>query len=300
MSVSVRAGHRSRAFSKVYVLRFVVTTAVAAFAIVIVGTPLWMIVVNSVQSQHEAGLLNFFPTGSLHFGNYVEVIQNGHFFSGLLNTTIIAIPSVGLVLLFGAMASWTIARSRSRWGPLAYYCLLGGIFAAPSVVTLIFVLEHLHLYGTYAGLIFVYTGFFMSLAIFLFTGFCRVIPEELEQAARLDGANWITVFTRIVLPLMRPIILTAGVLLLVSVWNDFQFQFFLLSGNGTGTQTLTTGLYDFTASAAGTAASAAGGFSLPWNLVFADVVLTSLPLTVIFAFAQRRLTRNLLAGALNG
>lgn len=300
MSIAIRVEHRQRVFTKVRVLRSLVTTIVGIFAIVIVGTPVWMILANSVQSERQAGLLDFLPSGALTFDNYVQVIKNGNFFSGLWNTTVIAVPSVILLILIGAMASWTIARSRSRWGSVAYYSLLGGIFAPPSVVTVIFVLEHLHLYGSYLGLIFVYTGFFLSFTVFLFTGFCRVIPEELEQAARIDGANWMTVFARIVLPLMRPILLTAGILLLVSIWNDFQFQFFLLSGNGSGTQTLTTGLYDFTASASGTAASAAGGFSLPWNLIFADVVLTSLPLTIIFAIAQRRLTRNLLAGALNG
>jgi raffinose/stachyose/melibiose transport system permease protein len=145
-------------------------------------------------------------------------------------------------------------------------------------------------------LILVYTGLFLSLVVFLFTGFCRGIPSELEEAARIDGANWMRVFTRVVLPLMRPIIFTAGILLLIAVWNDFQYQFFIMGG----TQTLTTSLYTFTESSSGQAAAALGGFTLPWNLIFADVVLTSLPLVVVFAFAQRRLTNSLLTGALNG
>lgn len=291
---------RRRLPTRTRVIHAVVTTTVGVFAVVEVGVPLWMIVANSLQDERHAGLLNFVPSGHLSVSAYVNVVRNGHFLRALFNTLLIAAPAVLVVVLLGAMAAWSLARARARWSSITYYALLGGIFVPPSVVTVIFVVEHLHLYGTYLGLICVYSGMFLSFAVFLFTGFCRGIPVELEEAARIDGASWLVVFGRIILPLMRPIIFTAGVLLLVSIWNDFQYQFFLLSGGGSGTQTLTTGLYSFVASSSGTAASAAGGFSLPWNLIFADVVLTSLPLTVVFAFAQRRLTSSLVAGALNG
>jgi raffinose/stachyose/melibiose transport system permease protein len=301
MTATLRASSGAgRVSARTRALRALVTTSAAVFAVVEVGTPLWMIVGNSFASERQAGLLNFFPKGTLSFSNYIDVVRQGAFFTGLKNTALIAVPAVALVMLVGSMAAWVIARTRTRWSSFAYYLLLGGIFVPPSVVTVIFVLEHLHLYGSYLGLIFVYTGLFLSFALFLFTGFCRVIPRELEEAARIDGANWFTVFGRVVLPLMRPILFTAGVLLLVAIWNDFQYQFFLLSGGGSGTQTLTTSLYTFTESSSGSAASAAGGFSLPWNLIFADVVLTSLPLTLVFALAQRRLTDSLLTGALNG
>jgi raffinose/stachyose/melibiose transport system permease protein len=275
---------------------YLVTAVVGIFALVEVGTPVWMVVGNSFASQRQAALLNFFPHGRLNLSNYLAVVRQGAFLTGLRNTILVAVPTVVLVILLGSMAAWAIARSSARWSDLAYYALLGGIFVPPSVVTTIFVLRHLHLYGSYLGLILVYTGLFLSLVIFLFTGFCRAIPHELEEAARIDGANWVTVFARVVLPLMRPIIFTAGILLLVAVWNDFQYQFFLMGG----TQTLTTSLYTFTESTSGQAAASLGGFTLPWNLIFADVVLTSVPLIVVFAFAQRRLTNNLLTGALNG
>ena len=140
------------------------------------------------------------------------MVRQGAFLTGLRNTALIAVPTVVLVIILGSMAAWTIARTTTRWSEFAYYALLGGIFVPPSVITTIFVLRHLHLYGTYLGLIFVYTGLFLSLVVFLFTGFCRTIPQELEEAARIDGANWMTVFGRVVLPLMRPIILRCGYL----------------------------------------------------------------------------------------
>jgi raffinose/stachyose/melibiose transport system permease protein len=275
---------------------YLITTIVGIFALVEVGTPVWMVVGNSFATQRQAALLNFIPHGKLSLGNYLSVIRQGAFLTGLRNTTLIAIPTVVLVIMLGSMAAWAIARASARWSEWVYYALLGGIFVPPSVVTTIFVLRHLHLYGTYLGLILVYTGLFLSLVVFLFTGFCRAIPPELEEAARIDGANWMRVYARVVLPLMRPIIFTAGILLLIAVWNDFQYQFFIMGG----TQTLTTSLYTFTESASGQAAATLGGFTLPWNLIFADVVLTSLPLVVVFAFAQRRLTTSLLTGALNG
>ncbi len=275
---------------------YLVTTVVGIFALLEVGVPVWMVVGNSFASQRQAALLNFFPSGKLNLSNYLSVVQQGAFLTGLRNTALIAVPTVVLVIILGSMAAWTIARTTTRWSEFAYYALLGGIFVPPSVITTIFVLRHLHLYGTYLGLIFVYTGLFLSLVVFLFTGFCRTIPQELEEAARIDGANWMTVFGRVVLPLMRPIIFVAGILLLIAVWNDFQYQFFLMGG----TQTLTTSLYTFTESTSWQAAASVGGFTLPWNLIFADVVLTSLPLIVVFAFAQRRLTNSLLTGAING
>ncbi len=158
---------------------YLITTIVGIFALVEVGTPVWMVVGNSFATQRQAALLNFIPHGRLSLGNYLSVIRQGAFLTGLRNTTLITIPTVVLVIMLrihGGLGHCPGVGPLERVG--SYYALLGGIFVPPSVVTTIFVLRHLHLYGTYLGLILVYTGLFLSLVVFLFTGFCRPSPPS--------------------------------------------------------------------------------------------------------------------------
>ncbi|MEU4766020.1 ABC transporter permease subunit [Actinosynnema sp. NPDC023794] len=131
----------------------------------------------------------------------------------------------------------------------------------------------------------VYLGIYLSTVIFIVTGFVRTIPVSLEEAAQLDGAGPVTVFRRVVLPMLRPVLATATILICLYVWNDVFYAFFVVGGR---LDTLPLDLFRV----------AGAGLHLDnWHLIFAYVILMSLPLVAVLAVAQRRILSGITSGA---
>ncbi|WP_309616965.1 carbohydrate ABC transporter permease, partial [Salinibacterium sp.] len=202
------------------------------------------------------------------------------------NSLLITVPAITLLLLFGSLAAWVFARGRSRTLNAVYYAAISGVMLPPAIVSTLQVLSVLGLSGSRIGLILFYTGTQLSISIFLMTGFVKAIPFEIEEAARLDGAGTLRVFFSVILPSLRPVLLTTGVVLALFIWNDFLTPFFLLPNSRE--QTMPLGLYNF---------ASANTYELNWNLIFTQVLLVSLPLLIVFIVAQKRIIGGLLGGA---
>lgn len=205
--------------------------------------------------------------------------------------TLFAIPwiLVPFWLLLGSMAAWAYARSDSRTLRFAYYTSALSIVLPPAIIPTIYVLTQLGLNGSRLGYMLVIAGIRLGVVIFLANGFVRTLPHDFEEAAQLDGANKWQICWRIVLSVLTPVLFTGAVMLIISVWNDFYFALFLLRGSQAATLPLT--LYSF-------ASSSTHGVS--WNLVFAHVVLTSLPLVLVYLVLQRRVLAGLTEGGVTG
>jgi raffinose/stachyose/melibiose transport system permease protein len=261
--------------------------ALLALLLLTILIPLWILIVNSWKPQGEAISLGLGLPRQWHVGhNYSTVFHDGNILRGLRNTLIITVPSLLIVLLFGSFAAWIFARGRSRTLRYLYYLSIVGILIPPAIVATVLVLRWLRVYGSYLGLILFYSGVLMSFGIFFMTGFIKTIPYELEEAARIDGASPMRIFRKIILPLLSPVLATTFVVLMIFVWNDFFYPFFLLSRSTQNT--LTLGLYGFSQGAL---------YETHWQLVFADVVLTSLPLVLIYLVAQRWIVAGIMGGA---
>ena len=254
-----------------------VSLAVTAFAILTVGIPLWAVVVNSFKGVAEASDMGLgLPTEWHLLENYSTVIIEGRLFNGLRNTLLVVVPSTIAIVFLSAAASWVLGRSRRGSTKVLYYVAISGILIPTAIVTTIQVLRWMGLHQTHLGLVLFYVGTSVSVGIFLGTGFVKTIPIELEEAARIDGAGPLTVFRRIILPLLTPILATLTFLMIMFLWNDVFSQFFLLSRPND--QTLMLGLFSFVSR---------HYRQTEWQLVFADVVLVSLPLVIFFVLAQR-------------
>jgi raffinose/stachyose/melibiose transport system permease protein len=261
-----------------------------AFAIPWVVMPLWMVVINAMKPQGEAAGLSLGLPETWALGdNFGTVFDEGDYLTGLRNSVLITIPAILIVLLLGSMAAWAFARTRARWLRAAYYLTTLSVLLPPAIIPSIYLLRELSLDGTRLGYALVTIAARIGLVIFLTTGFVRALPAELEDAAAVDGASPMQMYRRIVLPLMKPVLLVGGVILMITVWNDFFFALFLIQGEGSATLPLT--LYQFASSTVDT---------LSWNLVFAHVVMTSLPLLVVYLFVQRRVLSGLTEGAVKG
>lgn len=261
-----------------------VMTAVTALG---VGVPLWLVVSSSLKPFEEARELQLsLSAGSITLDNYREVLVEGEILRGLLNSLLVVVPALAILLIVGAAAGWVFARAQSRWLRGLYYVSISGILVPPAIITSVRLLDELGIYGTRPALVLFYAGAWMSLAIFLVTGFARSIPYEIEESARIDGASTLRVFWSIILPSLRPVLWTALIFLLLLLWNDFFYAFFILQGNDRAT--LPLGLYQFVS---------ASQYELAWNLIFADVVIVSLPLLLLYIVAQRQVVSGLMGGS---
>jgi raffinose/stachyose/melibiose transport system permease protein len=260
------------------------------FAIPWIVVPIWLVLVNSFKMAGEAAALNLtLPSVWALAENYTTVLVQGNYPRALANSLLVSLPTIVAVVLIGAAAAWGFGRSRSKVMQFGYYVIALSILLPPSLIPTIYVLRDLHLDGTMIGYILVLIGTRMGVVVFLATGFVRATPTDIEDAACMDGASRLQTFFLIMLPLLAPVLFVGSVILLITVWGDFFFATFLLTG--TARATLPLALYSFATSSVQ---------SFRWNLVFAHVVLSSLPLVIAYAFIQRRVIGGLTEGALKG
>lgn len=254
--------------------------------LVLLGVPFWLLIVTAGKSQAEA----IRPTMSLpsHWQllqNFSTVITDGKMIKAFFGSVIVTVPSVFLALLLGSMASWVLARRATKPMTVVYALSISGLVLPPAVVTVMMLLKIIGLSGTALGMIGVYVGIYLSTVIFFVTGFIRTIPISLEEAARMDGASPMRIFFTIILPLLGPTLATATILVTLYIWNDVFYSLFILSGK---MDLLPLNLYNV---------ASAGLYLNNWHLIFAYIILMSLPLLIIFALAQRKIISGITGGA---
>jgi raffinose/stachyose/melibiose transport system permease protein len=251
--------------------------------------PFYFLVVVSLKSDQEV----FTESASalprdVAWDNYSSAWEGSSTMSlatAMKNSLIITGGSVLALVAIGSITAYTLARHRGRLGTALYLTFVLGLivpFQLGLIPTYV-VLRHLHLSTSYLGMILLYTGLLMPLAVFLFTGFVRTLPRDYEDAAYIDGASRMLTFTRVVFPLLRPISATVAVLSSVLIWNDFFLQLVFLSGSPQ--QTVVVSIYSFV-----------GEYASNWNLIFATVILSITPILFFYVFAQRQLIRGFTGG----
>lgn len=267
--------------------RWLQPTVVVLIAAVTIGIPLWLVAVTSVKPQAEAIKPNLsLPHQVQAAENYQQTFDQGKVVEGFVNSLLVVVPSVVLVLLLGAGAAWVFARRSGRLAGTLYALSISGLLLPPAVITIVMELRQIGLAGTQLGMIAVYTGMYLSTSIFFMTGFIRNLPEELEEAARMDGAGPARVFFQVVLPLLRPVIATATIMVMLFAWSDIFYAFFVLGGGEKAT--LPLNLYQV---------ASAQLYLNNWHLIFAYVVMMSLPMVAVFVVAQRRIVAGITSGA---
>lgn len=262
-----------------------IRVGVIVVALLVVILPFWVLIVNSLKPYQETippGIS--LPRDWVGLENYGAVLAEGSVTRGFLNTGIVLAAAIPVILIVSAAAAWVFTRVQSRRLKILYYAMLLGVAVPPAIVASIFTLKLLGIYGGFGGLAALYSAWYIPLGIFLIAGFVRTIPVELEESARIDGASNLTIFVRIVLPLLAPVLITTGLIVAIALWNDFLTPFMMLTGSQSNTLMLS--LFDF-------ATSSTVGSSYSWNLLFADVILTSIPMLVVYYFAQRYVVNGL-------
>jgi raffinose/stachyose/melibiose transport system permease protein len=263
--------------------------ALLVFSVLFV-VPFAFMVVTAAKDRAESARLEFsLPTNWQLLENVAEVFdtRNGLLVTAFRNSVLLTIGSVVLIVLLSAMVSFVLHRRRDRVGSLVGALLLAGLIIPPSLVPTIYTLQALGLYKTIFGLVLIETVLIMPFAVLIFRTFMTAIPRELDEAAIIDGASPLTLFLRVIFPLLRPAIITVIVVSSVAVYNDFVNPLYFLPGDANTTVQLT--LFNFQSQ-----------FSTRWNLLFADVLLITIPPLIMFIFFQRQIVSGMTAGAVKG
>lgn len=260
--------------------------AAILLALLVLGVPFWVVIMTACKDRAQAAKPNLaLPTSWHLWENFVYIFTETDMVSAFFGSVILLVPTVFILLLIGSMASWVLARRSSRTMSILYTVAISGIVLPPAVVTVVLLLRQLGLAGTPIGLIAVYTGMYISMVIFFVTGFIRTIPTELEEAARIDGASPLKVFFSIVFPLLLPTLSTVTILVSLYVWNDIFYALFVVGGR---MNTLTLNLAQV---------ASAGINQNNWHYISSYIILMSLPLLLIFIFAQRKIISGITGGA---
>ena len=265
-------------------------SAAILLAIIVFIVPFAFIVFTAGKTQAEASFLQFtWPTEWVLWDNLVAVVENRDYLlvRAFLNSAVLTVGAVSIMVVLGAMVGYVVQRRRSRWNPVVNGLVLAGLIIPPAVVPTIWVLQGLGLFKTLVGLIAVHVAFGLSFCILLFRAFVATIPRELDEAAIIDGAGSIKLFFRVIFPLLKSVIVTVIVVQSVTVFNDFAFALYFLPGEDNATVQLTTFNYR---------AQAVSSF----NLLFADILLITIPPLIMYIIFQRQIVAGMTSGAVKG
>ena len=271
-----------------------VLTVVFALLSIFWMIPIFEVVINSFKSNNFVNLDPFALPNSESFvgmANYIKGMTFGNypFLKSVSYSLLITIVSVVLILLCCSMSAWYIARVNSLISKVFYYlCLFSMIVPFQMVMfTLTFTADRLNLNTPYTIPI-VYLGFGAGLAIFMFIGFVKGLPLEIEEAAAIDGCGPVRTFFNVVLPMLKPTLISVGILELMWVWNDYLLPYLVLDR----TKYMTIPIHvQYLKGSYGT---------VDLGATMAVIMLSIIPIIVVYMFAQKHIIKGVAAGAVKG
>jgi raffinose/stachyose/melibiose transport system permease protein len=259
-------------------------------AIGIFAAPFYFMILTSLKNRREAGLLNLsWPQDHLHFENFSQVIRTERYMivRAFFNSLQITAGSVVFLIVICSLGGYILQRVSSKFLSGVNLMLLTGLMLPPAILPTIWILNFIGVYRTFFGMILVETALHIPFCTMLYRGFAAALPREMEEAAYVDGCGSWYMFLRIIFPLMLPVTATITILQSVSIFNDFVNPLYFLPGSRNPTVQLT--LYNFI-----------GQFGSSWNLVFADVILITIPPLILFIFFNKKIVSGITAGAIKG
>lgn len=260
---------------------------------IIVLVPVYYFIVGAFKARIDIVKfplqINLEMIGKVGFGNFTYAFDKMKMLTALSNTGTITLCSLAMIVISGSLAGFAIARVDRRAFKI-YYTVLIALMVVPFIGCLIPLVVQSTQLGTYnsiIGCILIQAAWNLPFAVFLFTGFMRGLPKELEEAAYIDGCSMMGTYFKIFLPLLAPVTATCCIRSGVSIWNDYLVSNSLL--NGARTPTLMVGVNMFF-----------GARKTEYGYAFAGIILASLPIIILFLFLQKYFIKGLAAGAVKG
>jgi raffinose/stachyose/melibiose transport system permease protein len=272
---------------KLKTVRGAIFNVMAAAVSLTMFAPVYLVIVNSLKDKGRASSMGIDLPLVLHWENFVTVVEKGKLLQAFFNSLLYACAATAIGTTLAALAAYVLSRNRTRLNRSIYFLIIMGIAMPTNFVTLTKVMQLTHLINTQVGIIVLYAASQIPFSVFLSYAFVETLPRELDEAAIIDGCGPFKLFFYVVYPLMTPVLVTAAVLNILGIWNEFLLPLYYL--NRSAYWPMTLAVYNFF-----------GQFQADWSLVSADVVLTILPVVVIYLLAQRFILAGMTAGAVKG
>ena len=278
--------------------KYPAVSAVVFIFFILFMLPFGMVILNSAETSKE--IINNAMGMPEHWGQLFKNItaiftnESVNYVSAFFDSASITILSLAVIVVFSSMCAWVLVRNDGPTVRLVFMLFVMvmvipfQVLMYPMVRWLRIMGEFLHLplLGTMKGIVFAYLGFGCPLSIFVFHGFIKNIPYELEEAATIDGCPYALIFFKIVFPLLQPIIITVLILNGIWIWNDYLLPLLVLSSNG-AVQTLPLAITVF-----------AGSYLKQWDLILTSTLIAMLPVIILYLFAQRYIIKGMVDGSI--
>lgn len=266
----------------------------AIFSIISIGYifPIMLVFINSFKKKAYISRKPFdIPNGKMYVGleNYVRGIKQANFLEGAKWSTVITVGSVFLIILCTSMCAWYIVRVKNVLTKAIYYlCLFAMIVPFQMEMFTLSKLANSLGLNTPWGLWIIYLGFGAGLSVFMFTGFVKSIPIEIEEAAMIDGCNPLQTFFGVVLPVLKPTCVTVAILQTMWIWNDYLLPYLVLNLKKYITIPIAVQYLK-------------GGYgSVDMGAMMGVLVLAIIPIIIFYLFCQRYIIEGVVAGAVKG
>lgn len=254
--------------------------------------PILLVLMNSFKSRLYVSTVPFvFPRGDMYVGfeNYINGVTSSGFIAAFLRSVWITVVGVLLIVVATSMCAWYIARVKSKFCRILYYMFTFSMIVPFQMVmyTMTFVVNRMN-FDNVIGILFVYLGFGAGLTVFMFTGFVKSIPLEVEEAATIDGCNPLQTYFNVVFPMLKPTAITVAILQAMWIWNDYLLPYLVL---GSDHKTVPVAIQLAMQGAYGS--TDYGGF-------MAMLVLTIIPIIIFYISSQKYIIKGVIAGAVKG
>jgi raffinose/stachyose/melibiose transport system permease protein len=252
--------------------------------------PLVLVAINSLKSFQEImSNVMAFPTRP-RFENFSNAFTLMRYPSLFLNTFIATVLGTGGVVLLASIAGTKLSRTRTRTSWLLFMvCVAPMMIPFHSfMIALVKVAKTLHLTNSVWGLAVIYWGLGIPLSLFMYHGFVKTVPRDLDESAAIDGAKPLRAFFQVIFPLLKPVTVSVIVLNVMWMWNDFLLPLLVLSGEKKA-MTLQLAAYNFF-----------GQYKIEWHYAMAGVLLTITPAVIFYLLLQKQIIKGMVAGAVKG
>lgn len=249
--------------------------------------PVYMLLINSFKTSGDALTMSLSLPEEWHIiDNYVEMFDRGGVLIGIKNSFIVTLVSVTLIILLSSTTAFVLQRRKSRLSNGLLTFMIVGLIIPVQIIPSFFICRFF-LLDDYIASIIMLTVSNLPFGIFLYVGYFKSIPTDIDESAIIDGAGPIRLFFTIIFPLVKPITVTLLIIAFMNVWNDFGTTIYFLNNSKEYTITLTMFNYFSTHSA-------------EWNLVFANIIVGSIPVVFLYVALQKYIIKGMTEGAVKG
>lgn len=258
--------------------------------VVVYIIPFWFVILTASKDKREASWMNLSLPGKWQLWDNIREVfatNDGMILRSFVNSTLLTVISVAIIIVVTSLLAFVMQRRNDRVTRIFSLLILAGLIVPSAIVPTYWVLDFLHLSKKLAGLITVEVALNISFATILYRGFIGSVPRAIDEAAIIDGCGTLRLFMSVILPLLKPVTAAVAVVSTLHVYNDFVNPLYYLPGAKNSTIQLS--IYYFT-----------GQYGSDWNLVFADILIISIPVIILYILFNKQIVEGMVAGSVKG